>query len=100
VDKGSGNLIVQNRIDYEALEQKRITFDLLVYDAGVPQKSAQALVVANIVNLNDEVPKFDVSIKYCRLLAFECCFPIKKDYLLSTISFINVSSNSFPATKV
>lgn len=62
MDKGSGNLIVQNRIDYEAMEEKRITFDLLVYDAGVPQKSAQAMVIANIVNLNDEEPKFEVRI--------------------------------------
>lgn len=62
MDKGSGDLIVQNRIDYEAMEEKRITFDLLVYDAGVPQKSAQAMVIANIVNLNDEEPKFEVRI--------------------------------------
>ena len=38
---------------------KRLTFDVVVFDAGVPQKSASALVVANIINLNDEAPKFD-----------------------------------------
>lgn len=58
VDPGTGELIVKDRIDYESLEQKRITFDVVVFDAGVPQKSASAVVIANIENLNDETPKF------------------------------------------
>ena len=33
----SGDLIISDRIDYEALENKQLTFDLAVYDAGVPQ---------------------------------------------------------------
>ena len=49
---------ISNRIDYEALDRKSLTFDLIVFDAGVPQKSASAFVVANIINLNDETPKF------------------------------------------
>jgi len=57
---GSGNLIVQGNIDYETLDQKRITFDLIVYDAGVPQKSASAIVVANIENINDMTPVFEM----------------------------------------
>ena len=32
-----GDLIISDRIDYEALENKQLTFDLAVYDAGVPQ---------------------------------------------------------------
>ncbi len=59
VDRGTGNLLIKHRIDYEQMEQKRITFDLTVFDTGVPQKSASALVIANILNLNDEEPKFD-----------------------------------------
>ena len=59
VEKGTGNLYIKSRIDFEALnDQKRITFDLHVFDAGVPQKSASAMVIANIENLNDEVPQF------------------------------------------
>ena len=33
----SGDLIISDRIDYEALENKQLSFDLAVYDAGVPQ---------------------------------------------------------------
>ena len=41
------------------MENKQLTFDLAVYDAGVPQKSAIASVVVNIENLNDESPSFE-----------------------------------------
>jgi hypothetical protein len=59
VDPDTGDLIINGRIDYEALENKQLTFDLAVYDAGVPQKSAMAGVLVNIENLNDEAPVFD-----------------------------------------
>ena len=60
IDRGTGNLYIKSRIDYEAMnDQKRITFDLHVFDAGVPQKSASAMVIANIENLNDEIPQFE-----------------------------------------
>ena len=52
-------MIITDRIDYEALENKQLTFDLAVYDAGVPQFSAMASVVVNIENLNDESPIFE-----------------------------------------
>ena len=52
-------MIISDRIDYEALENKQLTFDLAVYDAGVPQFSAMASVVVNIENLNDESPVFE-----------------------------------------
>ncbi len=32
-----------------------MTLDVVVHDAGVPPKSASALVVANIRNVNDQV---------------------------------------------
>ena len=56
----SGDLIISDRIDYEELENKQLTFDLAVYDAGVPQFSAMASVVVNIENLNDESPIFEL----------------------------------------
>ena len=59
IDADTGDLIITDRIDYEALENKQLTFDLAVYDAGVPQKSAMASVVVNVENLNDEAPTFD-----------------------------------------
>ena len=34
-------------------------YDIAVYDAGVPQKSAMASVVVNVQNLNDESPVFE-----------------------------------------
>ena len=52
-------MIITDRIDYEALDTKQLTFDIAVYDAGVPQKSAMASVVVNVQNLNDESPVFE-----------------------------------------
>ena len=60
VDRGTGNLVVKEPLDFESMgEQKRVTFDLSVHDTGVPQKSASALVIVSIENLNDEEPQFD-----------------------------------------
>ena len=36
-----------------------MTLDLIVHDAGVPPRSASALVVANVRNINDEMPVFE-----------------------------------------
>ena len=58
MEPDTGNLKIKSRIDYESLDDKTLTFDLIVYDAGVPQKSATASVVANILNVNDETPRF------------------------------------------
>lgn len=52
-------MFITDRIDYESSETKVMTFDLAVFDAGVPQKSAMAKVTVNIGNLNDESPVFE-----------------------------------------
>ena len=50
---------MKSRLDFETLpEPRRITLDLVVHDAGVPPKSAAAIVVANVRNVNDEAPVF------------------------------------------
>lgn len=59
IEKGSGKLIVKELFDYEEFEQKRITFDLKVYDNGIPEKSAEAVVIVNIENVNDQSPVFE-----------------------------------------
>ena len=59
IDKGSGKLIVKEMFDYEELEQKRITFDLKVYDNGIPEKSAEAVVMVTVQNANDQSPVFE-----------------------------------------
>ena len=51
---------IQRVKESEELENKQLTFDLAVYDAGVPQFSAMASVVVNIENLNDESPIFEL----------------------------------------
>ena len=59
VEPDTGNLVVKSRIDYEALDNQKLEmFGLIVYDGGVPQKSATATVIANIQNMNDETPTF------------------------------------------
>ena len=59
IDKGSGKLIVKEMFDFEELEQKRITFDLKVYDNGIPEKSAEAVVMVTVENANDQSPVFE-----------------------------------------
>ena len=47
------SLFVKQIVDYEQLpiEDKRLTFDLKVFDAGIPEKSADAIVIVDIKNL-------------------------------------------------
>ena len=59
INPQTGDLFITDRIDYESSETKVMTFDLAVFDAGVPQKSAMAKVTVNIGNLNDESPVFE-----------------------------------------
>jgi hypothetical protein len=61
IDAGSGKLIVKRIFDYEDdnLDQKRITFDLKVYDNGIPEKSAEAVVIVTVENANDRSPVFE-----------------------------------------
>ncbi|XP_040572795.1 cadherin-87A [Lepeophtheirus salmonis] len=68
VEKGSGILKIRNRINYEELDTKNIVFDLYVYDSGIPQKSATANIVVNIININDEEPKFNTSMYSANIL--------------------------------
>ena len=46
-------------LDFEELADKRLTFDLRVYDAGIPEKHSDAVVIVNVKNVNDESPVFD-----------------------------------------
>ena len=56
IDRSTGELLVKSRLDFESMEEpRRVTLDVVVHDAGVPPKSASALVVANIRNVNDQV---------------------------------------------
>ena len=57
--KGTGKLMLKQVLDFEEFKEKRLTFDLLVFDAGIPEKSADAVVIVNINNVNDQSPIFD-----------------------------------------
>ena len=61
IEKGTGKLFVKKVLDYEELEDKRLTFDLQVYDAGIPEMSAEAVVIVNLINVNDQSPIFEES---------------------------------------
>lgn len=39
-------------------ETKQLEFTVIAYDSGVPQLSSSAKVIVNIINVNDEDPKF------------------------------------------
>lgn len=59
IEKGTGKLFVKQVLDYEQLKDKRLTFDLKVTDAGIPEMSAEAVVIVDIVNINDQSPIFE-----------------------------------------
>ena len=59
IDTGSGRLIVKKMFDFEEEDQKMFTFNLRVFDNGIPEKSAQAEVVVSVLNVNDQSPVFD-----------------------------------------
>lgn len=56
-----GVISVKSRVDYESIQE--VNFKVVVYDTGVPQMSASALVSAKIININDNDPMFE---KVCR----------------------------------
>ena len=59
IEKGTGRLIVKEIFDFEDLDQKEISFNLIVYDNGIPEMSAEAVVIITIQNVNDESPVFE-----------------------------------------
>nr|XP_042894521.1 cadherin-87A [Parasteatoda tepidariorum] len=59
IDQTSGVVTVKSRVDYESVHQ--IDFKVVVYDTGMPQMSASALIMAKIININDNDPMFDKS---------------------------------------
>lgn len=47
----------KRRIDYEQV--KNINFTIVAYDSGIPQLSATADVLVNVININDMDPIFE-----------------------------------------
>nr|XP_026497199.1 cadherin-87A-like isoform X1 [Vanessa tameamea]XP_026497200.1 cadherin-87A-like isoform X2 [Vanessa tameamea] len=56
IDNVTGVVKTSQRIDYEKIHS--INFTLVAYDSGVPQLSTSAGVLVEVVNVNDEEPKF------------------------------------------
>jgi len=65
----AGLIRTKARIDYEKVHQ--IKFDVVVKDTGVPQLSSTAQILVNIINVNDNSPKFDITQSEYRLNATE-----------------------------
>lgn len=66
IDPGSGVITVKKLIDFESLATDRadleeLRFNVIVYDSGVPQLSARAIVLVNVLNINDNHPVFNQS---------------------------------------
>lgn len=56
INHGTGIVQIKKQIDYE--KTKELNFTVVASDAGVPQLNASALVLVNIVNINDNDPVF------------------------------------------
>ncbi|KFM79704.1 Cadherin-87A, partial [Stegodyphus mimosarum] len=59
IDNVSGVISVKSRVDYESIQE--VVFKVVVYDTGIPQMSATAIVTAKVININDNDPMFDKS---------------------------------------
>ncbi|KAK0157779.1 hypothetical protein PV328_011474 [Microctonus aethiopoides] len=57
IDNITGIVRTSQIIDYE--ETKQLEFNVIAYDSGVPLLSSTAKVTVNIINVNDQDPKFD-----------------------------------------
>uniref|UniRef100_A0A1A9VG57 Cadherin domain-containing protein n=1 Tax=Glossina austeni TaxID=7395 RepID=A0A1A9VG57_GLOAU len=62
INKSTGVITLIKRIDYEVT--KEIKFVATVTDTGVPPLSSTADVVVDIINLNDNEPKFTQAVYY------------------------------------
>ncbi|XP_011304986.1 cadherin-87A [Fopius arisanus] len=56
IDNVTGIVRTSQIIDYE--ESKQLEFIVVAYDSGVPQLSSTAKIIVNIINVNDQDPKF------------------------------------------
>ncbi|XP_063989387.1 cadherin-87A isoform X2 [Diachasmimorpha longicaudata] len=56
IDNVTGIVRTSQVIDYE--ETKQLEFTVVAYDSGVPQLSSTAKITVNIINVNDQDPKF------------------------------------------
>ncbi|CAH0724033.1 unnamed protein product, partial [Brenthis ino] len=65
IDNVTGVVKSIQRIDYEKVHS--INFTLVSFDSGVPQLSSSAGVFVEVININDEEPKFSNSSYYTEL---------------------------------
>ncbi|RWS15955.1 cadherin-87A-like protein [Dinothrombium tinctorium] len=65
IDRDSGVITIRKVIDFEKIatdaeqdSQVQIRFNVMAYDSGVPQLSAKAVIIVNVININDNEPIF------------------------------------------
>ncbi|XP_048576746.1 uncharacterized protein LOC5510655 isoform X3 [Nematostella vectensis] len=64
VDGLSGEIVTSSVLDYEAIPRKHLyTFDVTASDNGRPMKFASTRVYVNLLDVNDNCPVFDPSIR-------------------------------------
>ena len=62
-----GQLIIQHSLDYEQQELYRV--DVMVTDMGMPSLNSSAVVLVNVLNIDDECPLFS-SLVYAKEIPF------------------------------
>lgn len=65
INMGTGELTVSSPLDHETVSS--YILNITVYDLGIPQKSSWKILAVNILDVNDNEPKFPPS-GYCMLL--------------------------------
>ncbi|XP_040201060.1 protocadherin Fat 2 [Rana temporaria] len=65
INMGTGELTVFSPLDHETVSS--YILNITVYDLGIPQKSSWKILAVNILDVNDNEPKFPPS-GYCMLL--------------------------------
>lgn len=56
INNGTGIVQIKKQIDYEKITN--INFTIFAFDSGIPQLNATATIYVNVLNVNDNDPKF------------------------------------------
>lgn len=59
IDQHTGQIVITSRLDYEAIDETHLQFNVVAYDDGNPRLSSMAMVHVRLQNINDHRPQFD-----------------------------------------
>ena len=64
VDSETGQVTLNQRVDYETIPNKELSFQVRATSSGSPILTAVARVVVKVVDINDNSPKFQQNVSF------------------------------------